>query len=369
MHKEPLKVTGSVIFYRIYDICWEIDLKSVESSLTGTKRLKIERKRFSRAFEFANPPITVVLENFVREIMGTVRTLKAYGKVYDFGAMSIILEVPVTDISMDLLESMAREFRLASPHEDDFIRLRDNLVSTLRNAMSGRGMPGVEEEYTIYYIHRTSHVVSAKELCSSYDLPGFLLSEEGETRPGEAVLREFSAYTFSYSDYDLAMINWDNALVLEPSGAMDIPDLLEFANAQLLALRVYDELLDREIDTIYSDISRKGPASIWKIRYYQGLAAKVMRTFTDLTYITEKVDNSLKVTDDVYYSKVYSAALELFKVKTWEESIKKKFDIASRVYNMLNQTISNRRNEILELTIIILIAIEIILFVFWEYRN
>jgi len=95
----------------------------------------------------------------------------------------------------------------------------------------------------------------------------------------------------------------------------------------------------------------------------------VMRTFTDIMYITEKVDNSLKVTDDVYYAKVYAAALDLFKVKAWEDSIRKKFDIATRAYGMLTQAISNRRNELLEVIIIVLIAVEIVFFVLWEFHS
>lgn len=357
------------MFYRLFDVCWESDLRLVESRVAGTKRLRIDRKRFSKAFEFANPPITIALEDLSCEVMGTTITLKAYGKVYDYGALSVILELPLSNVTMSELESIARNVRSTNPFESEFLRLKDRLVSTLGNAMSGKGMPGIEEEYTIYYIRQMSHSLSAKEFCSSHDIPGLLLSEEGEPVPGETVFNELSPYTFSYSDNDLVVINWDNALVVEPSGVMDIPDLLEFANAQLLELRVYDRLLDRELDTIYSTIGKKAPASIWKIRHYQGLATKVMRTFTELTYITEKVDNSLKVTDDVYYAKVYAAALELFKVKAWEGSIKKKFDIVSRAYNMLNQAISNRRNELLELIIIILIAIEIVFFVVWEFKN
>ncbi len=357
------------MFYRLFDVCWESDLRLVESRVAGTKRLRIDRKRFSKAFEFANPPVTIALEDLTREVMGTGRTLKAYGKIYDYGAMSIILELPITDVTATELESIARDVRSTNPFEAEFLRLKDRLVSILGDAMSGKGMPGVEEEYTVYYIRRSSEALPAMELCSMFDLRSLLMSEEGEPFPGETVFKELSPYTFSYSDNDLIIINWDNALVMEPSGVMDIPDLLEFANAQLLELRVYDRLLDRELDTIYSTIGKKAPVSIWKIRHYQGLATKVMRTFTELTYITEKVDNSLKVTDDVYYAKVYTAALELFKVKDWEGSIKKKFDIVSRAYSMLTQAISNRRNELLELIIIILIAIEIVFFVLWEFKN
>jgi hypothetical protein len=87
-----------------------------------------------------------------------------------------------------------------------------------------------------------------------------------------------------------------------------------------------------------------------------------MRTVMDLTGITEKIDNSLKVTEDVYYARIYTAALSLFKVQQWETSIAGKITIASRAYDMLYRVISNKRIELLEIVIIILIAIEILLF-------
>jgi uncharacterized Rmd1/YagE family protein len=51
-------------------------------------------------------------------------------------------------------------------------------------------------------------------------------------------------------------------------------------------------------------------------------------------------------------------------VKEWEDSIKKKLDISSNVYDMLCREISNKRIELLELAIVILIVLEIIIF-FW----
>jgi len=364
-----VRVDGSILLYRLYDVCWETDLKLVESRIAGARRLSIDRKRFSKAFEFANPPVTIALENLSRDVSGAPRTLKTYGKVYDYGALSIILELPVSNVSTTELEAIARELRSATPFEADFTRLKDQLVKTLGDAMTGKGSPGVEEEYSIYYIRDSGKGVTSEKFCSICDLRSLLLSEQGEPDPRETISTDFAPYTFSYSENDMAIINWDNALVIEPSGVMDIPDLLEFANAQLLELRVYDRLLDRELDSIYSTIGREKTPSIWKVKHYQGLATKVMRTFTELTYVTEKVDNSLKVTDDVYYAKVYAAALELFRVKAWEDSIRKKFDIASRAYDMLTRAISNRRSELLELIIILLIAVEIVFFVIQEIRN
>ena len=166
---------------------------------------------------------------------------------------------------------------------------------------------------------------------------------------------------YSYFEDDLVVLNRDNALMIEPSGSMEIADILEFANAQLLELRYYDDVVDRELASIHGAISAKGALSIWKIKKYEKLAAKVMNTIVELTGITEKIDTALKVTQDVYYAKIYLAALRLFRVKEWEGGIKKKLDIASHTYEMLCQGIANKRAEMLELVFVIVILLEIAL--------
>jgi uncharacterized Rmd1/YagE family protein len=58
------------------------------------------------------------------------------------------------------------------------------------------------------------------------------------------------------------------------------------------------------------------------------------------------------------------AALRLFRVKEWDAVIRRKLDLATRVYDMLYRDIATKRTELLELVIIILIAVEIVLFIF-----
>jgi len=366
MEKIAVK-SGSILLYRLYDAAWECDLRLVEQKASGAQRLRIDRKRFSKAFEFTNPPVAVSLGAREKELLGAVREIRAYGKLYDYGVMTIILEVPVSDMPFEDYAALARHIRASAPFEADFARERDGLAKEVGTALKGNGARGIEEDYTVYLVRQTDPAMSARVFMDSLDVSGLLLFEDGEAPPGAATRRDLLSHSYSYSDWDVAVINWDNALVLEPSGSVDIPDLLEFANAQILELRVYDQIIDRELDAIYAGISGRAARSIWKVRRYRELATKVMRTVTELTDITEKVDNAIKVTEDVYYAKIYSKALELFKVRAWELSIRRKLDIASRTYTMLYQEIQNRRLELLELVIVLLIAVEIVLFLFLEF--
>ncbi|MEJ2696201.1 MAG: hypothetical protein P8013_06095 [Candidatus Sulfobium sp.] len=359
-------VSGGILIYRLYDVAWDIDLVKVEERVREYKRQSIDRKRFSKAFEFANPPLSLRLRSFEKNLDGRQYGVNAFAKAYDYGVLSIIFEIPFRELAISDFESLAMS--ADEPFREDFPREVDGLVRDLGEALHQVYRSRCEEDYIIYYLREVSPPLkSAAELIRTCDIRGLLLYEEGESPPSEASKDELRSYSFSYSERDLVVLSWDKALVVEPSGSMDIPDLLEFANAQLLELRVYDDMLDRELDNINDRIASQVSPSIWKIRRYEALAARVMRTVMDLTRITERIDNSLKVTEDVYYARVYSSTLSLFKVQQWERSLERKISIATRFYDMLYRGISNKRTELLELIIVILIVIEIVLFIVIKY--
>lgn len=360
MKETDIKVSGSILIYRLYDVAWDIDLAKVEEMVREYRRLGIDRKRFSKAFEFANPPISLTLRAFEKGLNAQSCNINAYAKAYDYGVLSIIFEIPFKEFEIKDFEEFA--MTIEGPFQEDFQREVDRLVQDLGEALHQINRSKFEEDYTIYYLRKINPNKSAKDLLKSLDIGRLLLYEEGESSPCEETKEELLSFRFSYSDNDLVILSWDRALVLEPSGSMDIPDLLEFANAQLLELRVYDDMVDRELEIINDRSLKQASPSLWKIRRYEELASRVMRTVTDFTAVTEKIDNSIKVTEDVYYARVYAAALSIFKVRDWETSIERKINIASRVYDMLYRVITNKRTELLELIIVVLIVIEIVLF-------
>lgn len=360
MDNERHHITGSILIYRLYDVAWDIDLKKVEEKVSDYRRLSIERKRFSKAFQFANPPLSLKLKTLEKELHGQHYMVNAYARAFDYGVLSIIFEIPVKEIGIADFEALVKN--IEEPFREDFLKELDRITVELGDALHQVNRSHCEEDYTVYYLKQLTPDTTAKDLLRICDIGSLLLYEEGESHPSEITKEELLSFSLSYSDSDLVVLSWDKALVLEPSGSMDIPDLLEFANAQLLELRVYDDMLDRELDIINERMITHVPPSIWKIKRYEELAAKVMRTVMDVTSITEKIDNSIKVTEDVYYARVYASMLSLFKVHQWEASIERKISIASRVYDMLYREISNKRTEILEIIIIVLIAVEIVLF-------
>jgi len=354
--------SGKILVYRLYDVALEINLPGVEERLREeARRLKIERKPRSKALEFSNPPVVFQLRGTEWESGGRRFAVNVHGKAYDFGVLSIILEILVKDITLSEFEETAAAVSESETLREESRKHLNQTISALGSAIVGLNVSRFEEDYTVFFIEALEPAAGADDFLRHYDVYRLLFGER-KTLSGH-LREELLQYRYSYFEDDLVILNWDNALVIEPSGSMDIADILEFAIAQLLELRYYDDVVDRELSTIQKDIAERGALSIWRIKKYERLAAAVMKTITELMGITEKIDSALKVTEDAYYAKIYLAALRLFRVKDWEGSIEKKLDIASNTYDMLSQSIAIKRSEILSLVIVVLIAIEIVIFI------
>jgi hypothetical protein len=217
----------------------------------------------------------------------------------------------------------------------------------------------MEEDYAVIVVREMDPALPATELVARVDLAPLLTQEQ---RPlSEASRRDLFRYTHSYYPDDLVILTYERAFVLEPSRDDDIADVLEVANAQLLELRYYDALLDEELPRLYreaEEVRRRG-ALLARGRYSR--AANQMRALVaEVTQITEKVDNALKVTEDVYLARVYSSALDLFRIRFWTASIDRKLALIRDAYTALYDEAVATRAEWLEAAIVILIVFEVI---------
>jgi hypothetical protein len=219
---------------------------------------------------------------------------------------------------------------------------------------------GVEEDYLLTTVQRFDRPITGEELLERVDIAALL---SGDTRPlSPQARRELLRHVFSYYRDDLVALSWDHAFVWDPAGESDVADVLEVANAQLLELRYYDDLLDDELPRIYDRVeeTRGGLASLSRRRFSR-LARTIYRRVAEVTEIKERVDNALIVTEDVYLARIYGSALELFRVRTWATGVEKKLELMRDTYRALYDEAATARAEILEAAIVLLIVLEIVL--------
>ena len=81
----------------------------------------------------------------------------------------------------------------------------------------------------------------------------------------------------------------------------------------------------------------------------------------DSAFLFERVTNTLKLLGDQYLARVYRLSSRRFHLQGWDTSILRKLDTIESIYEKLTDETVNKRLEVLEWIIIILIAVSIIL--------
>jgi hypothetical protein len=81
----------------------------------------------------------------------------------------------------------------------------------------------------------------------------------------------------------------------------------------------------------------------------------------EATSLFERVDNALKLIGDHYLARAFDIAGARFHLRGWQQSIRRKLETVGDVYDNLTQQAGSFRMEALEITVVALIAIEIVL--------
>jgi len=361
-----VRLEGAAIVYRLFDIADEIRLdKALDRMSQSAPRRARPEKGEGQALLIPNPPVTVMLGAEVLDVQGTPHTVEVSARLFDFGVVSLRLRVDTRGtLGWGAFTAFAQAIE-AHPAVTAMVEQhRDRLTEQLRPALVKPRLAAVHEDYTVYRVSRLSHpdgTVASPSLLQDVDVVPLLLNE---TRPLSAeARRELLPHRFAYHTDDLAILTWDNALVVEPDASdTDLQYILEFANAQLLELRAFDAELDAEIPELFDRIAeaRRG-SRLFPGRRYGDLLGALQQQVADSTELVERVENALKVTDDVYLARVYQTALELFRGRTWRTGIDRKIGILRDTYAMLNGASQAARSETLELAIVLLIVLEIVL--------
>jgi len=364
-------VGGSATLYRLYDVGYEISLTRASKLLPQpTPPQPRPRRGEAAALVTPKPPLTVDLGSRMVQVDGAALEARMSAAVFDFGVVSLRLQLCAPpELSWSDFVRFGASLHGGVPLRaicDPDLR---QLLQVLAPAVERQAIAPVTEDYMVFRLASlrgaAGEPVTPPRL-SSDALAGLLLNEARElSRPAK---RELLPHRFAYTTHDYAALTWESALVIEPDPEdQDVEYVLEFANAQLLELRVFDAVLDAELPRMYDRIAQVRRTPFALFRPYRSLLNQLQALVADTTEIVERVENALKVTDDVYLARVYSAALQIFRGDAWRRGIDRKLGIIRDTYTMLNAESQAARGEVMELAIILLIIGEILLTIFGRH--
>jgi hypothetical protein len=359
--------SGILIAHRLLDAADAIDLGRAEELWLSRDGRSGRRHRLQSVapneLAFEAPPLSLALPGIELELDGARVAAQMTARLYDFGAIRLAVQLDVAELSWDQFVARCNAFdrALGSAAESPLWRAAlDTVREAIGPALHRPSQRHLEEDYLFAIVHRSEPALSAAEFRERADLAALLA---GDSRPlAPAQRAELTAHAYSYFADDLVVVTWDRAFILEPRRDTDVIDIIEVANAQLLEMRYYDELLDAELARMYDLVaSTRGGLSPLASRRAARLARRLYGLVAEVTQLTEKVENTLQVTEDVYLARVYGAALELFRVPRLSAAVDRKLAIVRDTYSALYNEASSLRAELLEIAIVLLIVFEIVL--------
>lgn len=345
---------GSVLFFNFYDVSEEIRLDQVRQMLGARPQERVFKHATPEYVKFERPP---VLES-VTAGEGLPQGACAQVKYYDYGVVSVQIEYPFVAEWQKLLE-MAAGWMSGSEFETTALRLAQQKVKNAGSALIRPYSNWLNEDYFVFHLYDVPGSPTASDLLKAHggDIARVV---RGETQPlSQEEQTEILQSSISYYPTDLAVIGWNAAVIYDtPAGAQTTLPLLEYANSQLLEFRHYDELLTRELASVYSFLKvPHGPLARWRISRE---ASRLQSVTVEVTELVERVDNSIKFLSDMFSARLYRLAANKVGVPDYKSLVNQKLRTAEELYRSLVNEFQSSRAFVLELMVVIILVIDLI---------
>ena len=359
-----MRLLGQLIGLFTFDVGYEIDLTRTQALVSeGERETTTSRRRAAPAhLAYATPPVRAPLGTREVRVGSTIVTATASARIHEFGAVTILLQSPL-DCALEALPELTSTLAGVGPMEIAARELLERLHERIRPTVTKPGLNPFVEDYYVIQVDRLEPPATIPELLAQGRriLASALRCEASPLSDAET--DEVFRTQLSYYPDDLVVTEWNVALVIDDVDFADTVNVLEYLNVQLLELRFYDDVLERYMaETFALATKRRTPGLPLLHRPYRRAVTELAAIRMDVAGIIERVHNALKLSGDLYLAKLYGRTAERLALRAWEESVGRKLDVLQQIHDLLHERVTTARGEALEVIIILLIALEIVLF-------
>ncbi len=347
---------GNILLFYAFDVGDDIDLDAIKTKgLVNTCVMPL-----SAYFKNYHIPLAFRLSDDQQKDIGVINASCISSKVHHFGVLSFCYRIPFEDTFEDLkvkIIDIKKNF-----DEKSEVDAKDTFKKIISSIKKPR-----------FYSLRNSYFA-----VQVYPLKEKITPEEFKELYGSKIASLLRLEVYALSDYQMDEIlassigYYGQDLIIVDSAASFIYDdeyfepleFFESANIQKLELQYFDRDLDQKLNYFYAQQSYKVPLRAYIPLISQQIELPVSRLAklrVDISVVTERLENSIKMAGDEYYSRLYSMLVEKMSIKEWRESINRKLKIIHDLYSVYQDRLDTIHEELLTVVIIVLIALEAIL--------
>jgi hypothetical protein len=352
---------GSVLVLIQFDVCEEIKLDALRD-IFGARRQNASFKHPAPGYvRFQRPPVVEPVEPLVLE---SGERLDVQIKYYDYGVLSVVFELPFSG-DWDTLVRLASRWVWDTDFTSFAQKIVKQKIERARPALVKLYETWLHEDYFVFHVRDIAGNPSAAELLSTQ---GGRIAQivRGENCPlSDGEQQEIMQSKISYYPNDLAVISWNGAFLYDSTaGAETVIQLLEYANSQLLEFRHYDELLTRELQSVYEFMDHCS-TGIWARWRTAKRASRLHTVLLDVEELTERADNAIKFLSDMFSARLYKVAASKIGVSDYKNLVNQKVHTAEELYRFMVDQFHQSRAFVLELMVVIILIIDLI----WLFKG
>ncbi|HBS47812.1 TPA: hypothetical protein DEO28_01710 [Candidatus Dependentiae bacterium] len=346
------KFTGNIFLFYVFDIGDEIVFDVIR------KKGLLSLRETPRSPYFKNYHIPLSFDLPVGEI-ADVKHISVISKLYNFGAISLCYQIPFDDSLDDLKGQLVDIYEIYNRKSDEDVKAVFNKIYP---AIEKPQFYQMKNSYYIVQVNPSQKNIAPEDFKEQYGSKIASLLRLETQSLSDYQEADILDYTTGYYGKDFMIFDSEASFIYDDE-YFETLEFFESANIQLLELQYFDKFLDKSLEAFYL----KPLAIPWQAyipivgRKFSTPISKLARMRVDISVIVERLDSSIKMVGDAYYSQVYSMLYEKLSLQSWQESINKKLDIIEDLYTVYQHQLELLHEEILTIVIILLIAVEAVL--------
>lgn len=339
--------SGNIYIFAAFDIGEDIKFDGVKKS----KDVQIEHVQVSKFLKHYHLPLNIELPH----PHDSARCINS--KIHPFGAISLTYKIPIESTLHDLRKTLVD---IDKKYHHQSIQDAYSIYKKVKPFIVKPNFFQLKTYYTVLQID-TNLDFSGEKIKEQYGhIIASLLRFETEIL-SDFQKEDIADSSIVYFKKDLIIIDTQAAFVYDPQYE-ELLEFFELGNIQQLELQYFDKLLDKQLTTLYDQKTPKLPLLSYMpfigSRYFDPIG-DLNRIKVDISVITERLESSIRLVGEAYFSEVYDLIIKQFDLRSWKRSINKKLDILKEIRYVYQNKVDANREDLLSVLIIILIMIEV----------